>query len=199
MNIAIDLDNTIFDAEPIYKMGFVGFKYKYELPKTLNIYECYPKEIADNIMNHFRSIENYKTVLLDDKYPQLIQEWKNTNNIKYITSRKSNNGDIYFYDGIGFRLISWSQYYTYKQLLNSKIKASIDDIIMTNGHSKIKSFQRENIGLVIDDSPIVIEECLNNNIDCVMISTEKTPYNHYLRKKSQWANNLFEVSKIKSL
>ena len=75
----------------------------------------------------------------------------------------------------------------------------MDNIIDVNGHTKIKAIKENGIDLVIDDSPIVVEECLDAGIDCVMISNSKTLYNHYLRDKIQWAKNLFQVGKMKQL
>jgi hypothetical protein len=75
----------------------------------------------------------------------------------------------------------------------------MDNIIDVNGHTKIEAIKENGIDLVIDDSPIVVEECLDVGIDCVMISNSKTLYNHYLRDRVQWAKNLFQVGKMKQL
>ena len=199
-NISLDLDNTIFDLEPVYKMGFKDFpQHKYTPPISWAVYECYPRQIADKILGYFRTIENYQTPLLNDKYPQLVNEWQQKYNIKFITSRRSNEPDVCFFDGNTEIKISWARYQTYKQILNSGIRVSMNNVIDVNGNTKIEAIKNNNIDLVIDDGPIVIEECLDANIDCVMISTNKTPYNHYLREKTLWAKNLFEVAKIKTL
>lgn len=195
-NISLDLDNTVFDLEPVYKMGFIGFpQYKYKSPISWAVYECYPREIADKILGYFRTIENYKTPLLYKRYPKLISKWQQKYNIKIITSRRSNEPDVLFQGN----MISWVRYQTYEQIKRAGIPIKMDDVIDVNGHSKIEAFHKENIDLVIDDSPVVIEECLDAGVDCIMISTKKTPYNHYLREKVIWAKNLFEVAKIKSL
>lgn len=195
-NISLDLDNTVFDLEPVYKMGFIGFpQYKYKSPISWAVYECYPREIADKILGYFRTIENYKTPLLYKRYPKLISKWQQKYNIKIITSRRSNEPDVLFQGN----MISWVRYQTYEQIKRAGIPIKMDDVIDVNGHSKIEAFHKENIDLVIDDSPVVIEECLDAGVDCIMISTKKTPYNHYLREKVVWVKNLFEVAKIKSL
>lgn len=195
-NISLDLDNTVFDLEPVYKMGFIGFpQYKYKSPISWAVYECYPREIADKILGYFRTIENYKTPLLYKRYPKLISKWQQKYNIKIITSRRSNEPDVLFQGD----MISWVRYQTYEQIKRAGIPIKMDDVIDVNEHSKIEAFHKENIDLVIDDSPVVIEECLDAGVDCIMISTKKTPYNHYLREKVIWAKNLFEVAKIKSL
>ena len=39
----LDLDNCIFDAEPLYKQAFTRTEYKYYPPKNYWIEEAYPK------------------------------------------------------------------------------------------------------------------------------------------------------------
>lgn len=199
--IGLDLDNTIFNLEPLYKMGFKCFasKYKYIAPKDWDIFKCYPIPVAFKILKLFGSEEVYKMPLLDERYPKLIEKWKHNYNIKILTSRKSNESDVYFFGDIYRKKVSWVRLKTYEQIYNTGLYIPMDDIIQTATHNKINELKENNIDLMIDDSPGVIENCLENNIDCVMISTKKTPYNHYLRKKTQWAKNLFEVAKMKQL
>ena len=198
--ISLDLDNTVFDLEPVYKLGFKSFpQYKYTIPTAWALYECYPKDVSDKILGYFRSIENYKTPLLDKRYPRLISKWQQKHNVKVITSRRSNEPDVLFRGEPQRRMISWVRYQTYEQIWNAGMSFPIDSIIDVNGHTKIETIKKEGVDLVIDDSPIVIEECLEAGIDCVMISTRKTPYNHHLRDKVQWARNLFEVAKMRQL
>lgn len=198
--ISLDLDNTVFDLEPVYKLGFVDYpQYKYKSPTSWAVYECYPKEVADKILGYFRTIENYQTPLLDKRYPKLIQNWQHKHYIKIITSRRSNEPDVYFFGDIYRKKVSWVKLKTYEQIQKTGLYVPMDDIIQTTTHSKIDAIKEKKVDLVIDDSPIVVEECLENGIDCVMISTKKTPYNHYLREKTQWAKNLFEVAKMKQL
>lgn len=199
-NISLDLDNTVFDLEPVYKMGFKNFpQYEYQPPKTWAVYDTYPRDVADNILALFKTIANYETPLLDVRYPSLIQKWRQKHNIKIITSRKSFEPDITILDQGKERKISWVLYHTFKQVRDAGMDFSLDDIVDVRKNSKLEAIKKENIDLVIDDSPIVVEECLEAGIDCVMISTERTIYNHHLRNKAQWAKNLFEVAKMKSL
>lgn len=198
--ISLDLDNTVFDLEPVYKLGFKSFPhYKYTRPTSWALYECYPKDVSDVILGYFRTIENYKTPLLNKRYPGLIYDWKQNHNIKVITSRRSNEPDLYFFGDIYRKKVSWVRYQTYEQLYRAGIYIPMDNIIDVNGHTKIEAIKENGIDLVIDDSPIVVEECLDAGIDCVMISNSKTLYNHYLRDRVQWAKNLFQVGKMKQL
>lgn len=198
--IGLDLDNTIFDLEPIYKMGFEGqTKYKYTSPISWEVYECYPKEIADKILAYFRTEEVYKTPLLNPKYAIIVRYLQNKYNVKVVTSRVSDKPDVYYFGDIYRKKVSWVRNQTFNQLVRNDIFIPMDDIIQTNSHNKTDELISNKVDLMIDDSPITIENCLKNDINCVMISTKKTPYNHYLREKTQWAKNLFEVAKMKQL
>ena len=193
-NIALDLDNTVFDLEPVYKMGF-NDKKDYYPPVSWAVYECYPRDIGERIIMGFRTLPGYSTPLINKKYPSLIADWDLLYNLKVVTSRQSIYPDV---DYMG-KKISWAKFQTYNQLKTNNILIPIENIIVTDSHSKIKAFRDNKIDLVIDDGPVTIEECLDNKIDCVMISNEKTLYNHYLRSKTQWAKDLFDVAKMKSL
>lgn len=198
--ISLDLDNTVFDLEPVYKLGFKSFpNYKYTRPTSWALYECYPKDVSDKILGYFRTIENYKTPIIDVRYPRLIYKWQQKHDIKVITSRRSNEPDLYFFGDIVRKKVSWVRYQTYEQIWRAGMYVEMDNIIDVNGHTKIEAIKENGIDLVIDDSPIVIEECLDAGIDCVMISNSKTLYNHYLRDKTRWAKNLFQVGKMKQL
>lgn len=198
--IGLDLDNTIFDLEPIYKMGFEGqTKYKYNSPISWEVYKCYPKEIADKILAYFRTEEVYNTPLLNSKYAIIVRYLQNKYNVKVVTSRVSDKPDVYYFGDIIRKKVSWVRNQTFNQLVRNDIFIPMDDIIQTNSHNKTDELISNKVDLMIDDSPITIENCLKNGIDCVMISTKKTPYNHYLREKAQWAKNLFEVAKMKQL
>ena len=198
--IALDLDNTVFDLEPVYKLGFKDYpQYRYHYPTSWAVYECYPKPVADKILGYFKTIENYKTPLISKRYPLLIHNWQQKYDIKVITSRKTDSPDVWFFGEPVRRKESLARVLTYEQIWDAGMFVRIDNIIVVDGNSKMDAFKKEKIDLVIDDSPIVIEECIAEGIDHVMISTRKTPYNHYLRDKAIWARNLFEVAKIKGL
>lgn len=198
--IGLDLDNTVFNSEPLYKMAFRDQKkYKYTPPKKWDIFECYPYPIAKKLFILFKSDEIYNMPLLDRIYPELIHSWQQKYNIKIITARTSSMPDVYFFGDIYRKKVSWVRKKTYEQIWNNGMYIPMDNIIQTDGYTKTTEIKNNNIDLMIDDSPTTIENCLKNNIDCIMISTNKTPYNHYLRSRVTWAKNLFEVNKIKQL
>jgi len=200
MIIGLDLDNTVFDAEPIYKMGFKYFhKYKYTRPSTWYIYDCYPKEVADKIIEYFKTKPGYETKPFNPRYSWLIWEWQQKYDLKVITSRSTDYGECYFFGDIIRKKVSFAKMWTYEQLEKYGMRVPMDNIIDLGTHTKIDTIKEHKVDLMIDDSPLVIQECIDNGLDCVMISNAKTPYNHYLRPNVQWAKNLFTVAKMKQL
>ena len=200
MIIGLDLDNTVFNAEPIFKMGFKYFhNYKYYLPQDHNLYNCYPKEVADKIMEYFKTKPGYDTKPFNPRYSWLIWEWQQKYDLKVITSRTTDYGDCYFFGDIVRKKVSFARMWTYEQLEKYGMRVPMDNIIDLNAQTKIDAIKEQKVDLMIDDSPIVIQECIDNGIDCIMISTAKTPYNQHLRPKVTWAKNLFQAQKIKSL
>jgi len=196
--IGLDLDNTVFNSEPLYKMGFKRFDriYKYTPPKDWDLFKCYPSPVVYDILDLFNSDVVYKMPLLNKKYPEVIQNWQHKYDVKVLTSRKSEKTDAYFFGDIYRKKVSWVRLKTYEQIWNNGMYVPMDNIIQTNTYDKIDEIEKHNIDLVIDDGPKVIEGCLKNGVDCIMVSTAKTPYNHYLRNKVKWVKNLFEIKQL---
>lgn len=198
--LGLDLDNTVFDAEPIYKMGFAYFhKYKYFRPPVWYIYDCYPKEVADKIIEYFKTKPGYDTKPFNPKYSWLLWEWQQKYDLKIITSRSTDYGTCYFFGDIVRKKVTFARAWTYDQLEKYHMRVPMDNIIDLGTHTKLEAIKEQKVDLMIDDSPIVIEECLDNGIDCAMVSNAKTPYNHYLRNKVIWGKNLFQIAKAKQL
>lgn len=184
--IGIDLDNTVFDCTPLYRSAFRGSPFVYYHPTTWDVYECYPKVIADTMIKLFKSPCLYSMELLNENIPYAVNKIFKNHNCYITTARYHAMGE------------SVAKAMTLEQLHKNKIMVPAERVIITP-HDKIQTFKNNKIDLVFDDSPGVIEGCLSNGIDCVMISTEATPYNHYLRKKVEWKTNLIDAIKSKNL
>lgn len=184
--LGVDLDNTVFDCTPMYRSAFRGSPYVYYHPTTWDVYECYPESIADTMIKLFKSPCLYTMELLDTRIPYILNKISKVHDCYITTARSSSLG------GKNAELM------TQEQLERNGIYYPKEKIVVTP-HSKIGVFREKNIDLVFDDSPGVIEDCLNNNIDCVMISRNETPYNHYLRTKVEWATNLVDAIRLKQL
>ena len=192
--ISIDLDNTLFNLDSLYRSAFPAHVH-YTSPTEWDVYKCYPKEIADKIVENFKSSAIYKTRLLNDSYPYLIYNLRNFNQIRFITTRKSDKKPVPFGNGY----VPYAHYETYRQLLANGIRCAFKEVIPTEDETKLSAIRESGVDLVIDDSPVVIESCLANNIDHVMISTQNTPYNHYLRARATWAKDLYAAANLKKI
>lgn len=196
MRICLDLDSTIFDFVPLYRQAFKGTQYQYYHPYRWNVYECYPKSLADVLMRIFTSPAIFHTSLLDNRIPAVVNALVSNfeYDVRVITARNVRRpGEKH-----KLQTSEEMQEETFKQLQRAKIHLPKEKITVT-GHSKLEEFQKQQIDLVFDDSPHIIEECLANDIDSVMISNETTPYNHYLRNRVLWKENLVDAIKQKQL
>jgi hypothetical protein len=178
MKIGLDLDNCVFDAEPLYKQAFTRTEYKYYPPKNYWIGEAYPKPVADNLYKIFRSEAVLWTKPFDFKLPGLINliSTNPQHEVHVITARELPNAK----DG------------TINQLRRNGIYIPNENIHITD-FDKVQLAKFLKLDVIFDDSPIVIQNCLDNNIPCVMISTPVTPYNHHLRNKVEHYTSLYKA------
>lgn len=192
--ISIDLDNTLFNIQPLYKSAFPAGAH-YTNPTSWDLYKCYPPEIADKIVENFKSQAIYHTSLLNESYPYLLHNMRNHHQLRFITTRKSYKKPMPYGDGY----VPYAHYETYRQLLANGVRCALREVILTEDETKLEAIKAAHVDLVVDDSPIVIESCLANNIDNVLISTQNTPYNHYLREKTTWAKDLYGAFAAKKM
>lgn len=196
MNIGLDLDNCVFDLDPLYQQAFYNTQYTYSIPSTYDVYKCYPKEIGDILKRIFSSKAIFYTEVLDPLGIVLLNRiYKQGHHDIYILS--SRIGDT---TPKTFMHTQWNGliYETYQQLVRAGLKLPIFNINITHGN-KLDTIKEKRIGLMIDDSPSVIESCIKNKIPCAMISTEKTKYNHYLRPQVEYFNKVSDIIIAKNL
>jgi hypothetical protein len=170
IKISIDLDDTIFDMGPIYRMAFEGSDVQYAPPAKWNIYEVYPKEICDRLMELFGSEHLYKNPLLSEKIPAEVKRVYDSGVFKvhYVTERMVKSPEK-----------------TFAQLKNARLPVVMSDVYDMN-LPKVRVLRQIGSVLHFDDSPNVIGDCLDQGVRCVMISNDKTPYNHHLRDLVKW-------------
>lgn len=172
IRIGLDLDNCIFDSEPIYKKAFEGTKYTYFLPQRYLITETYPKEVADKLTYLFKCKDTYITVPYDNTLPAYMNELSELGICEFhvISARKSFNDPLMD---------------TYIQLQRHDFQIPLSNIHITT-LNKTPTIVKYKIDYMLDDNPHVIEDCLNTKTTPILISSEKTPYNQYLRNKVEW-------------
>lgn len=168
MRVSFDLDNTIFNLNDLYVKACYKHDADYRHPTDWDMYNCYPQQVADELYKMFRTDEIYKTRLLDAKIPYALNTIYNHPNFKsyFITERAIVHPDK-----------------DRQQLLNAGIICGPDRIV--DHHPKIEALKNYQIELHFDDSPKIIQDCIENHIDCIMISNDNTPYNHSMRKYVQ--------------
>lgn len=165
MRVSIDLDNTIFNLNELYVDACKMYNYPYKAPTSWDMFKCYPASIAQELYNMFRTDAIYKTSLLHKDIPYILNSVYNHSNFKlfYITERA---------------IVDESR--DRKQLTDAGILCAPDRIVDVK--PKIKALKDYQIELHVDDSPKIIQDCIDNHIDCLMISNDNTPYNHSMRQ-----------------
>lgn len=173
MRIAIDLDNTVFDTTRMIRDICTRHGVDFNMMNIYDVYQCFPKNVADEIMHAFDSPELRNMPVLNKKIPQTLNCIINRpdTDIYFITERPIATADM----DIG-------------QLERAKIKCDKNKIV--NYKPKIDALRNYGINLCFDDSPIVVADCLAHNIDVAMISNEDTPYNHHLRDRVEFYPDL---------
>ena len=164
MKISIDLDNVIFNVEPLYRMAFKIVGEKFKLPEDYDIYKCYDDKIADVLMDLFQSDHLYQMPLVYPNIPKVLNNLMLRPNIEisFVTERVKKQPDK-----------------TFRQLRNAGIHCSMSQIYDMHGF-KPDILQTISPDVHYDDSPNVVLGCIERNIPIVMISNAKTPYNHNL-------------------
>lgn len=169
IKIGLDLDNCIFDSEPIYKQAFEGTKYSYFLPTTYMLKDTYPEEVVNKLSQLFATELTYNTKPYDITLASYINDLIYSKKCEFhvITARKSLNDP---------------KIDSYNQLQKYNYQIPLSNIYITT-FNKIPIILKYNLDYMIDDNPHVIEDCLSTNTIPILLSNEKTLYNHYLRKK----------------
>ena len=93
--ITFDLDNTIFDLEPLYKMAYENKSVKYpglDGATSYDIRKCMPGPIADELLSLLKSDTLYKTPIIDERIPGYLNELSINPKFKviYVTERIMN-------------------------------------------------------------------------------------------------------------
>ena len=112
---------------------------------------------------HIKTDAIFGMKLLKNEIPSVLKELESKYHIYYITSQLVSNKN--------------------KRIEQLKRNGINNGELIITGYSKINVIKELNPIVHFDDSPVVIDECLDNNVGVHMISNKSTPYNHYLRDK----------------
>lgn len=174
MKISFDLDNTIFDMEPIYKRANEEFGVPYKIPTHWDVDKCYPPNVTARLLELFADDSLYTMPLISAEYPVILNNVLNNNNYEtfFVTQRMLQQPQKSF-----------------AQLRNAGINCRYDQV-HDNPTPKVDILQKIGVDVHFDDSPYVVDDCLRAGVNVVMISNDKTPYNHYLRRRVKYYGDL---------
>ena len=164
LRIAIDLDNTVFDTARMIRGICAMHNVDFNNIKSYDVYQCVPKNVADEIMGAFNSPELRDMPVLNQEIPKTLNRIARCANttVYFITERPVATADM-----------------DINQLRRAGIACDKNNIVHCK--PKIAALCEYNINLCFDDSPQIVLDCIEHNIDVVMISNDDTPYNHHLR------------------
>ena len=169
-NISFDLDNVVFNFTPMYRRAFTDCVKLFSASTDWDYNKCFPKDVADRFTHLIKTDAIFGMKLLKNEIPSVLKELESKYHIYYITSQLVSNKN--------------------KRIEQLKRNGINNGELIITGYSKIDVIKELNPIVHFDDSPVVIDECLDNNVGVHMISNKSTPYNHYLRDKVKWSGNL---------
>lgn len=174
MTITFDLDSVIFDLDYLMAKAFDGSGKEYVRPTNWDVYKCYSLPIANKMVNLFKDDALYQTPLLDKNMPNILNNLMKRPNMRvlFVTER-----------------FLKQPLKTFMQLTNAGIQCDFSQVYDRYG-AKADVLYDIHTDLHFDDSPIVVSGCLKKHIPIVMISNSTTPYNHHLRDKVEYYENL---------
>jgi hypothetical protein len=167
--------------EPLYKMAFEGSGVSYTPSTDWDIYKNYPASICDRLVELFKSPQLYQNPLLDKKIPDVLRTVYNSGVFKvhYVTERFVKNPEM-----------------TFNQLKSAGLPVVQSDVYDMN-LPNVEVLKQIGSALHFDDSPNIVNDCLKHGVKCVMISNDKTLYNHFMRGKVRWYPDIITALKHK--
>lgn len=172
--LTFDLDNTIFDTTPVTREAFKRCHKDFYYGTHFNVHLSYPKDVADELTRLFSDDMWFNTQLLNVEVPYLLNKLNQYYEVYYVSNRFRESKD------------------SYDQLKRNGIDCVIDQVIKLQG-DKTPILKKLNTSIHFDDSPHVIETCLQNGINCHMISNHEMQYNYHLRDKVRYSKDLQEA------
>jgi len=174
--LTFDLDDVVFHS----KDAIIKFLSARGIAPNFSdfAYRWLPDDVRQELFGYFAMPDFYKTVPTSPNLPMYIETLRKDYDVLFVTARPKS--------------LSWA---TLQQFADGGIGVEEKEIIFLGlGADKTEALKRIAPILHIDDGAPVIEACLANGINHLMVSNEFTGYNHYLRDepKVRWVKNLDE-------
>ena len=173
--LTFDLDNVIFDMKPLYQTAFHRAGAPYEKPTSWILNEAYSNEtVVNNLLELFGDDMLYQMPLLDKNIPYILNSLlKNPEyDILFVTERMHKQPAK-----------------TFNQLRGAGINCSYNQVVDKQG-LKSDILKELKTDMHFDDGPLVVGGCLDKGVPVTMISNNNTLYNHHLRGRVQYYDNL---------
>lgn len=174
MKISFDLDNVIFDIEPLYIQANAEFGMEYKRAQHWDVDKCYPANVTARLLELFKDDVLYKMPLMSQEYSTILNNLLQDPEYQvfFVTQRRLQQPDKSF-----------------AQLRSAGINCRYDQVY-DKSQPKIDVLKEIQTDLHFDDSPIVVSDCLRDGINIAMISNDSTLYNHHLRGRTKFYSDL---------
>lgn len=178
--IAIDLDTVILDTNCIQRYAFAYHNIPY-YDSVDWAQSNYPEEVRRTIDEMYKD-KNLMTKFLPFKEDlqainDLLVYWKLEGHTLFcVTAREKLHSEK-----------------TAEYILSRL--PHITSIKFTEGcKNKMEVFKDLKVDLVIDDSPVVVSDCIKNKIPVILISDDHTLYSHHLRDTTKTCKSILEIN-----
>ena len=174
MKISFDLDSVIFDIEPLYKQANHEFGIEYKKATHWDLDKCYPNNVCTRLFELFKDDSLYTMPIISQEYPAILNNLLNNNNYEvfFVTQRRLQQPQKSF-----------------QQLRNAGINCQYHQVY-DKKMPKVEVLKEIKTDLHFDDGPHVVSDCLREGVNIAMISNDNTLYNHYLRPRVQYYQDL---------
>ena len=174
MRITFDLDDVIFNMKPLCLEAFRRAGKPYAKQTSWDIDAIYDKSVCDNLVHLWSSDFLYSMPVLDKQIPYVLNDLMSQPDIDilFVTERRLKQPEK-----------------TFNQLRKAGINCRFNQVIDQEGF-KADILKLLKPDIHFDDSPNVVQGCIEKSVPVVMISNNATLYNHHLRDKVEHYPNL---------
>ncbi len=183
MRLTFDLDSVIFDLRPLCRKAFAMAGEKYVQQTSWDVDSIYSPTVCNNLKQLWSDDILYEMPVLDKKMPYMLNNLMKQPDVEvlFVTERRLKQPEK-----------------TFMQLKKAGIDCDFSQVFDQEG-------KKSDILLEIkptyhfDDSPYVVQGCLDKGVNIVMISNNSTLYNHYLRSRVEYYRSLRQALYKKGL
>lgn len=184
MRITFDLDSVIFNLKPVYVEAFRRANEPYVKPTSWDVKSIYSQQVYENLLHLWADSFLYTMPVLDKKIPYILNDLMANpkHEVFFVTERSLKQPEM-----------------TYMQLRNAGINCDFSQVFDQQGKKSDILRDIVKTDIHFDDSPFVVQGCLDKGVPVVMISNNSTLYNHFLRDRVEHYKSLRQALYKKGL